>query len=89
MSLLTWLLIAWSVPTLIWLVLLMYRGTLEMHEDDQLFLDESEAAMAKEQTELLTKMGKLTTVIRICGGLSIVMILIIFGIWVYNGLSQT
>ena len=34
------------------IVLLIYRSTLTMHEDDQLFLDEANSHMQEEQTEL-------------------------------------
>ena len=44
-----WLLISWGGLTVVLIVLLIYRSTLTMHEDDQLFLDDSEAHMAKDQ----------------------------------------
>ena len=46
------LLILWAGLTVVLIVLLIYRSTLSMHEDDQLFLGNSEAHMAKEQTGL-------------------------------------
>jgi len=42
--------------TVILITLLIYRSTLTMKEDDQLFLDESSTAMATEQKELIAKM---------------------------------
>ena len=42
------------------IVLLIYKSTLTMHEDDQLFLDEANSHMQEEQTELLTKVNRLT-----------------------------
>jgi hypothetical protein len=41
---LEWLLIAWGIVTAILIILLIYRSTLTMKEDDQLFLDESSTA---------------------------------------------
>jgi len=38
---LVWLLTAWGVLTAVLIVLLIYRSTLTMREDDQLFLDET------------------------------------------------
>ena len=38
---LMWLLIAWGVLTAFLIILLIYRSTLTMREDDQLFLDDS------------------------------------------------
>ena len=42
MSPLVMLLSAWGVLTAILIILLIYRSTLTMQEDDQLFLDEAE-----------------------------------------------
>ena len=41
------------------IVLLIYKSTLTMHEDDQLFLDDHNSHMQEEQTELLTKVNRL------------------------------
>jgi hypothetical protein len=41
------LLIAWGSFTLVLVLLLIYRATLNMQEDDQLFLDEAESHMQK------------------------------------------
>src|SRR6185437_5723655 len=48
---LLWLLIVWGALTVVLIVLLIYRSTLTMQEDDQLFLDDSASAMAKDQME--------------------------------------
>ena len=53
------LLILWAGLTVVLIVLLIYRGTLSMHEDDQLFLGNAEAHMAKEQQDLIVKMNKI------------------------------
>jgi len=46
-------------------VLLIYKSTLTMHEDDQLFLDEANSHMQEEQTELLSKVNRLTLPVRV------------------------
>jgi Tfp pilus assembly protein PilN len=84
---LLWLLIVWGVLTAILIVLLIYRSTLTMQEDDQLFLDESASAMAKEQTELMAKVNKITPLVKILGATSGGMILVIAGWAVYLGLN--
>ena len=84
---LLWLLIVWGVLTAILIVLLIYRRTLTMQEDDQLFLDESASAMAKEQTELMAKVNKITPLVKILGATSGGMILVIAGWAVYIGLN--
>ncbi len=87
MSMLVVLLIIWGVLTTILIVLLIYRSTLTMHEDEQLFLDESSSHMAQEQHELVKKVDKLNPLIRIFGASSGVLILVIAGIWVYQSLT--
>lgn len=84
---LVWLLVVWGVLTLILVVLLIYRSTLTMHEDDQLFLDESEAHMAKEQVEVIARMNKLAPLVKTLGIVSGVMLLVIAGLFVYQGLT--
>lgn len=82
------LLILWAGLTVILIVLLIYRSTLSMHEDDQLFLDSSEAHMAKEQEELLGKMNRITPWVRVCGAGSAVLTVIIAGLMLYTRFSQ-
>jgi Tfp pilus assembly protein PilN len=84
---LMWLLITWGVLTCILIILLIYRSTLTMHEDDQLFLDESEAHMAKEQLEIVGKMEKLAPFLKTLGIVSGIMLLVIAGVFVYQGLT--
>ena len=83
-----WLLISWGGLTVFLIILLIYRSTLTMHEDDQLFLDESEAHMAKDQAETMMKVNKLTPIVKVLGALSGVMFLVIAGLFIYQGLTQ-
>jgi hypothetical protein len=85
---LTTLLIVWAGLTLVLIVLLIYRGTLNMHEDDQLFLDEAESHMAKEQQELIVKMNKIQPWVRIFGACSALLIVVIAGLFVYARMNQ-
>ncbi|HEU4416941.1 MAG TPA: hypothetical protein VFT65_19280 [Candidatus Angelobacter sp.] len=82
------LVILWSGLTIVLFVLLIYRSTLEMHEDDQLFLGNSEAHMAKEQEELLVKMGKIQSWLRICGAGSAVLTVVIASMMLYARFNQ-
>jgi len=87
MTPLTWLLIVWGVLTAILVVLLIYRSTLSMHEDDQLFLSNPDSPMHTEQTELLAKMNKISPMLKIFGTASGAMILVIGVVFVYQSLS--
>jgi hypothetical protein len=82
------LLIAWGVLTAALIALLIYRGTLTMHEDDQLFLGESESHMAREQVEIMQKVNKLGPLLKVPGTASAVLILGIAGLAIYQGLTQ-
>jgi len=82
------LLIAWGSFTLVLVILLIYRGTLNMQEDDQLFLDEAESHMQKEQEELLGKMHRLQPYVRGFGAASGALTLLIVGLVVYRALEQ-
>jgi hypothetical protein len=81
------LLVAWGILTGVLIVLLIYRSTLTMHEDDSIFLNETESQMHKDQVEVLAKMKRLTPIVKILGALSGVMILVIAGLFIYQGLN--
>jgi len=88
MSMLMWPLIIWGVLTGVLVVLLIYRSTLTMHEDDQLFLDESASGMAQEQAEIMAKLNKVTPFVKWLGAASGALILVIAGLAIYQGLNQ-
>ncbi len=88
MSTLTMLLIVWGVLTVLLVLLLIYRSTLSMHEDDQLFLDDSSKNMREEQEALQVRMKKVTPWVRVLGAASAVLILVIAGMAAYQQLNQ-
>jgi hypothetical protein len=83
------LLVAWGILTGILIVLLIYRSTLTMHEDDSIFLHETESQMHKDQTEVIAKMNKITPIVKVLGAVSGVMILVIAGLFIYQGLTAS
>ena len=84
---LKWLLIAWGIVTGILVILLIYRSTLTMKEDDQLFLDESSSGIAAEQREQIAKVNKINPLVKVLGTSSGLMMLVIAGWAVYIGLN--
>ncbi|PYX27601.1 MAG: hypothetical protein DMG80_18220 [Acidobacteria bacterium] len=82
------LLISWGVLTTILVVLLISKSTLTMHEDDSIFLNDTESQMEKDQVEILAKVNKITPILKVLGALSGVMILVIAGLFVYQGLMM-
>ena len=85
---LEWLMIDWGIVTGILIILLIYRSTLTMKEDDQLFLDESSSGMAAEQRELIAKVNKINPLVKVLGGTSGLMMLVVAGWAVDIGLNS-
>lgn len=70
------------------IVLLIYKSTLTMHRDDQLFLDDSSSHMHEEQTELLAKVNRLTTPVRVFTLGSGVFFLVFVAMLIYQKLNS-
>ena len=68
-------------------VLLIYKSTLTMHRDDQLFLDDASSHMHEEQTELLTKVNRLTIPLRVFSIGSGVFLLVLVAMLIYQKLN--
>jgi len=89
MSVMMIMLIIWGAVTAVLIILLIYRGTLTMHEDDQLFLDEAESHMQHEQAELQSRMNKIEPLVKLFGAGSGLILLVIAALWIYQGINQT
>ncbi|MGA9530008.1 MAG: hypothetical protein WBS24_17980 [Terriglobales bacterium] len=81
------MLVAWGILTGVLVILMIYKSTLSMHEDDSIMLNETESQMQKDQAEVLAKMRKITPIVKILGALSGAMILVIAGMFIYQGLN--
>jgi hypothetical protein len=79
--------IVWGVFTVGLIILLIYRSTLTMHEEEQLYLDDASAHMQQEQTELLVKVERLTKPVWVFGAGSGVLLLVLVGMFIYQGLN--
>jgi O-antigen/teichoic acid export membrane protein len=69
------------------IVLLIYKSTLTMHRDDQLFLDDASSHMQEEQTELLAKVNRLTIPMRVLSIGSGVFLMALTAMWLYQKLN--
>ena len=69
------------------IVLLIYKSTLTMHRDDQLFLDDASSHMHEEQTELLAKLSRLTIPTRVFSIGSGVFLMVLAALWFYQKLN--
>jgi hypothetical protein len=83
-----YLLIAWGAITVVFIGLLMWRSVLASHEDDQIFLGTAEEHMAREQRELVAKITSLSKPITTSGIAAGALLLVIVGMWLYEGLKS-
>jgi len=80
---------AWGVITVLFAILLLYRRSLTKNESDWIPLtdDAKEDSAIKAQTIVEMKTKKLTIPIRTLGFLSLAMLLVIVGFWVFHTLT--
>jgi negative regulator of sigma E activity len=83
-----YLLVAWGILFAVFLALLLRKSLLENREDDQLFIDAAQEHMAREQRELVSKIRALSRPIMTSGIAAGALLLVIAGLWLYEGLKQ-
>lgn len=82
------LLAVWAVLTTVLVVLLIYRHALSMHEDDQLFLDNADTPIEKEQRQVMARMNQVRPFVNILGASSGLLVLLMAGLWVWRGWNR-
>ncbi len=87
MTMLTLVAVVFGVFAVGLILLLIYKSTLTMHRDDQLFLDDASSHMHDEQTELLTKINRLTVPVRVFSIGSGVFLLAMVAMLIYQKLN--
>jgi len=83
-----YLVIIWAVFAAVFIGLLIWRSLLASHEDDQIFLDAAQEHMAREQRELVAKISSLSRPIATSGIAAVTLLLVIVGMWLYEGLKS-
>lgn len=78
------LLMAWGGVTAILVCFLIYRGTLETREEDQIFLCNGEETMANEQRAIVARIEKLGRPITALVVLSGSLLAITAGLWLWQ-----
>ena len=68
--------------------MLIYRGTLETHEEDQIFLDKAGDSMAQEQRLIVARIERLGLPIKLLITASVLLLLIIAGLWLWQGFKN-
>jgi hypothetical protein len=80
------MLIVWGLITVILVCLMIYRTILGNREEDQLFLDRAEAALERDNEEVLKRINRLDPIIRWLAIASGALLLVIGCVWFYRGL---
>ena len=82
------ILVLWGAITAVLVGLLAYRGTLEIREDDQIFLGHAGDSMANEQREIVARIDRLSKPIKVLMILSIVLLLTALGVFLFEGFKN-
>jgi len=69
------------------LVMFLYRGMLDMKEEDHLILDNAEAHLVREQATIRHKVDVVSKYLKLVGILWGVLLVILFGVWMGQGLG--
>jgi len=78
----------WGIVTAVLVILLVYRGTLEVREDDQIFLDSAGDSMAAEQRIIVARIERLARPIKLLMIASIALLVVAGGFWIYDGYQR-
>lgn len=82
------LLVAWGIVTAVLVIALIYRGTLETREEDQIFLDSAGDAMASEQRAIVARIQKLSRPITALVVLSGSLLAVTAGLWLWQAFKN-
>ncbi|HKO03133.1 MAG TPA: hypothetical protein VJW51_00215 [Candidatus Acidoferrales bacterium] len=88
-TLLTILVITWGVLVLGLAGLMIYRGVIGRNEETELMVDQAEHRFADEQRAISDRITQLTVPIRYLSIAAGVLLLVIIGVWIYQGLQSS
>src|SRR5262249_44164891 len=69
------------------IVMFLYRGMLDMKEEDHIILDNAEAHLVREQDEIRHKVNVVSRYLRVVAVLWTVGLIAMLGVWVGQGLG--
>jgi len=70
------------------LVMFLYRGMLDMKEEDHIILGSAEAHLAREQDSIRRRVTILSRYLKVIGVVWGVLLMAIFGLWIAQGLNM-
>jgi len=76
-----------AVMTAAAIVMFLYRGILDMKEEDHIILDNAEAHLAREQDQIRHKVNVVSRYLRVVAVLWTVGLIAMLGVWVGQGLG--
>ena len=69
-------------------VMFLYRGMLDMKEEDHIILNNAEAHLAREQDSIRRRVTTLSRYLKVVGVAWSVLLVAIFGLWMAQGLGM-
>jgi len=69
------------------IVMFLYRGMIDMEEEDHIILDNAEAHLVREQDEIRHKVNVVSRYLRVVAVLWTVGLIAMLGVWVGQGLG--
>ena len=81
------LLVVEVVLTAVAVLMFLYRGMLDMKEEDHIILDSAESHLARDQDAIRRKTTVLSKYIKVVSVAWGVLAVVIFGLWVIQGLK--
>jgi hypothetical protein len=88
-SLLTVLVFVWGAIAICLIGLVIYRGVVGLNEETELIVDKAESHFVEEQKVISERVERLSKPIQLLSVLAGVLLLVIAGLWVYQGIMTT
>jgi len=82
------LLVVEAVLTGAAILMFLYRGMLDMKEEDHIILDNAEAHLAREQASIRRKVTVLSKYLKVVAVVWAVLLLAIGAVWILHGLGM-
>ncbi|MGH9720140.1 MAG: hypothetical protein ACRD8O_08005 [Bryobacteraceae bacterium] len=83
----TAIVILWAAITTVLVGLLIYRALIGMKEEDQLFLDPSQAGLEADQRRLLDRLNRIAPYTKGLSVASGTLLLVVAGLWMHQALN--